>query len=275
MPLDLTMTRFEISQQKAFSLLQGENIYSGYFPFVRELLQNAIDSTKLQCYEDYKTSPKLRFESNQAEIKSPSIVNISRIINPIQYPIEISMQCGKLQESGEFEAVSIENIPGIERETERYGILFSIRDYRQGINSTSLRTISSVGTSYKKRKKLLREIPDWLRPTGEFGIGLQSVFLVSDRFYCDTYVRNGERYQVEFLTGANGEKGYINIEPKDPEEAPMAFGTKFNVFIGHDRKKVRNEFMDAWTDLIRLQMSMTIRKYSGILLRSQCRYYWT
>lgn len=246
-PLDLAMARFKISQQKAFSLLQGENIYSGYFPFVRELLQNAIDSTKLQCYEDYKTSPQLRFESNQTEIKSPSIVNISHIINPIQYPIEISMQCGKLQESGEFEEVSMENIPGIEGETEKYGIFFSIRDYGTGIDSESLRTISSVGTSYKRRKKLLREIPDWLRPTGEFGIGLQSVFLVSDRFYCDTYVRNGERYRVEFLTGANGEKGYINIEPRDPEKKPMAFGTKFEVFIGHDRKKVRNEFMDAWT----------------------------
>ena len=246
-PLDLAMARFEISQQKAFSLLQGENIYSGYFPFVRELLQNAIDSTKLQCYEDYKTSPQLRFERNQTENKSPSIVNISQIINPIQYPIEISMQCGKLQESGKFKTVSIENIPGKEGETEKYGILFSIRDYGTGIHSKSLRTISSVGTSYKKRKKLLREIPDWLRPTGEFGIGLQSVFLVSDRFYCDTYVRNGERYRIEFLTGANGEKGYINIEPRDPEKAPMAFGTKFDVFIGHDRKKVRNEFMDAWT----------------------------
>lgn len=146
------MARFEISQQKAFSLLQGENIYSGYFPFVRELLQNAIDSTKLQCYEDYKTSPQLRFERNQTENKSPSIVNISQIINPIQYPIEISMQCGKLQESGKFKAVSIENIPGKEGETEKYGILFSIRDYGTGIHSKSLRTISSVGTSYKKRK---------------------------------------------------------------------------------------------------------------------------
>lgn len=246
-PLDLAMARFKISQQKAFSLLQGENIYSGYFPFVRELLQNAIDSTKLQCYEDYKTSPRLRFESDQAEIKSPSIVNISHIINPIQYPIEISIQCGKLPESGEFEPVSIEDIPGIESETEKYGILFSIKDYGTGIDSGSLRTISSVGTSYKKRKKLLREIPDWLRPTGEFGIGLQSVFLVSDRFYCDTYVRNGERYRVEFLTGANGGRGYINIEPKDPKKEPMAFGTKFEVFIGHDRKKVRSEFMDVWT----------------------------
>ena len=246
-PLDLAMARFKISQQKAFSLLQGENIYSGYFPFVRELLQNAIDSTKLQCYEDYKTSPRLRFESNQEEIKSPSIINISHIINPIEYPIEISIQCGKLQESGQFEAISIESIPGKESETEKYGILFSIRDYGTGIDSSSLRIISSVGTSYKRRKKLLREIPDWLRPTGEFGIGLQSVFLVSDRFYCDTYVRNGERYRIEFLTGANGEKGYINIEPKDPQREPMAFGTKFEVFISHDRKKVRNECMDAWT----------------------------
>lgn len=244
-PLDFTMARFKISQQKAFSLLQGENIYSGYFPFVRELLQNAIDATKLQCYEDYKTSPQLRFESKQAEIQSPSIVNISHIINPIQYPIEISIQCGKLLESGEFEPVSIESILGIGSEIEKYGILFSIKDYGTGIDSKSLRAISAVGTSHKIRKKLLREMPDWLRPTGEFGIGLQSVFLESDRFYCDTYVRNGERYRVEFLTGENDEKGYINIEPKDPEKEPMAFGTKFDVFISHDRKKVRNEFMDA------------------------------
>lgn len=246
-PLDLAMARFKISQQKAFSLLQGENIYSGYFPFVRELLQNAIDSTKLQCYEDYKTSPQLRFESNQNGVKTPSIVNISHIINPIQYPIEISIKCGRLPESGEFEEMGIKKIPQKEEGKEKYGILFSIKDYGTGIDSKSLRTISSVGTSYKRRKKLLREIPDWLRPTGEFGIGLQSVFLVSDRFYCDTYVRNGERYRMEFLTGANGEKGYINIEPKDAEEEPMAFGTEFQVFIGHDRKKVRNECMDAWT----------------------------
>ncbi len=246
-PLDLAMARFKISQQKAFSILQGENIYSGYFPFVRELLQNAIDSTKIQCYEDYKTSPQLRFESNRDEIKSPSIVNISHIINPIQYPIEISIKCCKLPESGEFQVIGIKDIPQKESEKEKYGILFSIKDYGTGIDSKSLRTISSVGTSYKRRKKLLREIPDWLRPTGEFGIGLQSVFLVSDRFYCDTYVRNGERYRMEFLTGANGEKGYINIEPKDPETEPMAFGTEFQVFIEHDRKKVRNECMDAWT----------------------------
>lgn len=246
-PLDLVMAHFRISQQKAYSLLHSVNIYSGYFHFVRELLQNAIDSSKLQCYEDYKTSPKLRFADKQEKMKLPSITNITHIINPMQYPIEISIQSCKLSEFDEFKVIDIEDIPREESETEKYGILFSIRDYGTGIDSNSLRTISSVGTSYKSRKKLLREMPDWLRPTGEFGIGLQSVFLVSDRFYCDTYARNGERYRIEFLTVENGEKGYINIEPKDPQKEPMAFGTKFEVFIGHDRKKVRNECMDVWT----------------------------
>lgn len=245
-PLDLAMTRFRISQQKAFSLLQGENIYSGYFPFVRELLQNAIDSTKLQCYEDYKTSSKFRFENSKNGIEPPNINGISKIINPVEYPIEISIKCCRFTDD-DYKEIDIKDVPDNEEKGARYGILFSIKDYGTGIDTKTLRAISSVGTSYKERKKMLREIPDWLRPTGEFGIGLQSVFLVSDRFYCDTYVRNGERYRIEFLTGANGEKGYINVEPKDAVEEPMSYGTEFRVFISHDKKKVRSEFMDAWT----------------------------
>lgn len=246
-PLDLAMTRFQISSAKAFSLLQGENIYSGYFPFVRELLQNAIDSTKIQCYKEFMTSPKFRLRVKNGTVKVPSITNISDIINPVEYPIKIVMKCARQRQNGVCEEVDIAQLPEKEQDGESYGILFSIEDYGTGINSDSIRTISHVGSSYKDRRKLLREMPDWLRPTGEFGIGLQSVFLVSDRFYCDTYVRNGERYSIEFLTGANGEKGYINVEPRNPEEYPMAYGTKFEVFISHEKKKQRNDFMDAWS----------------------------
>ena len=251
-PWDLASSRFQISQQKAFSFLQGENIYSGYFPFVRELLQNAIDSTKLQCYKDYKTSSKFRFEENQASLSNPGITNISKIVNPVEYPIEISISCCKLDENDDYREISLEDlplndIPETEKEKEKYGIRFSIKDYGTGISAETLRNISDVGTSYKRRKKLLREIPDWLRPTGEFGIGLQSVFLVSDNFFCETYVRNGERFKIEFLTGANGKNGYINVEPKDPEENPMAYGTEFQVFISHEKKKDRRDYMDAWT----------------------------
>lgn len=243
-PVELSMMRFQISQRKAFSLLQGKNIYSGAFPFVRELIQNAIDSTKIQCYQDYITSSKFRY--TKEDIKKPSITNISDIINPVEYPIEIEICCAKENALNEWSKVKFDEIPSVCAESEKFGILFSVRDYGTGIDRETLTAISDVGTSYQKRKKLVRSMPDWLRPTGEFGIGLQSVFLITDKFYCETYVRNGERYKIEFRTGANGEKGYINVEPKGADSEDMAYGTEFQLFISHDKKKFRDEFLEAW-----------------------------
>lgn len=245
-PLDLIMTRFRISQQKAFSLLHGESIRSGGFLFVRELLQNAIDSTKMQCYEDYKKR-SLRFKGCQEDNTSLSIINISQIINPLQYPIEISIKCCKLKKSDEWEDINIEDIPEKENGKERYGILFSIKDYGIGIDTDTLREISTVGTNYKRLKKLIREMPNWLRPTGEFGIGLQSVFLVNDKFFCETFSKSGEHYRIEFLTETSGERRYINIEPQNVEGQIMQCGTIFQVFISYDKKRESKKFSDIWT----------------------------
>lgn len=245
-PLDLAMMRFQISEKKAFSLLQGENIYSGYFPFVRELVQNAIDTTKIQCYQDYLTSSKRRYKtiSNTDEILS--IADFLSIINPLEYPIELEIKCAREEASGEWILTDFDKLPEEDDESGNYGIIFTIRDYGTGIDRETLRAISNVGTSYKKRKKLIKKMPNWLRPTGEFGIGLQSVFLVNDKFYCETYVRSGERYKIEFRTGATGEKGYINVEPKNPEKESMAYGTEFQIFINHNKKRVRDAITDAW-----------------------------
>lgn len=245
-PTDLAMMRFRISQRKAFSLLQGENIYSGRFPFVRELLQNAIDSTKIQCWSDYISSSKFRYKKAQEEHALPSILKVAQIVNPIEYPIEIEIGCGKQNDENEWTEVEFESIKSKDGKNEEYGILFKIRDYGTGISTEVLRDLAEVGTSYKKRKKKIRNIPEWLRPTGEFGIGLQSVFLVSDIFSCDTYTRSGERYRIEFRTGANGEHGYINVEPKDTETDKIPFGTEFRVFVSHKKKKERDEFIEAW-----------------------------
>ena len=241
-PQDLAMMKFQISQSKAFSLLQGENIYSGRFPFVRELLQNAIDSTKIQCWEDYIGSSKFRYTVE----KEKSILQVAKIINPVEYPIEVEIKAGKRSDKGIWTEVDYDKIPSEDGMDDEYGILFSIRDYGTGIGTQTLRDIANVGTSYKNRKKILRDIPEWLRPTGEFGIGLQSVFLVTDSFYCDTYTRHGERYRIEFRTGATGEYGYINAEPLSQEENAMPFGTVFSVFISHKKKKYKDEFLEAW-----------------------------
>ena len=52
---DLVEAQFEIAQEKAFELLIGNNIYTDqHFVFLRELLQNAVDATKIQYYREYK-----------------------------------------------------------------------------------------------------------------------------------------------------------------------------------------------------------------------------
>lgn len=245
-PADLAMMKFQISQRKAFSILQGENIYSGRFPFVRELLQNAIDSTKIQCWTDYISSSKFRYKKSRENNCLPSIMDVAQIVNPIEYPIEIEILCGKKNEKNEWIELDFSEMNNCEEEKEKYGILFCIKDYGTGISTEVLRDIAEVGTSYKKRRRKIRNIPEWLRPTGEFGIGLQSVFLVSDSFTCETYTRKGERYRIEFRSGANGEHGYINVEPKDNEEEPIPFGTEFMVFIAHDKKLKKDDFIEAW-----------------------------
>ena len=247
-PWDLAICRFRISQQKAFEFLQGRNIYPGCFPFVRELLQNAIDSSKLQCYDDYKSSAQYRFKGNHGDWGRLKIKQFSESVNQADYPIEITISCCRMDRSGDYEKVSFNEIPDTESESEKYGILFSIKDYGTGINTDTIRKISDVGTSYKGKKKLLREMPDWLRPTGEFGIGLQSVFLVNDVFCCETYARTGERYKIEFQTAANGRNGYINVEPVDPAQKPMEYGTEFQVFVSHDKKMNRQDCMSSWVE---------------------------
>ncbi len=44
--------RFEISQEKAFQIIEGTNIYNDPFIFVRELIQNAMDASKFQFWRD-------------------------------------------------------------------------------------------------------------------------------------------------------------------------------------------------------------------------------
>ena len=55
-------------------------------------------------------------------------------------------------------------------------------------------------------------MPPWLRPTGHFGVGLQSLFLVCNSFKCITKTRSGECYDMTFHSRMN-QDGYINVVP--------------------------------------------------------------
>lgn len=100
-------------------------------------------------------------------------------------------------------------------------VCFQICDLGTGINEDSLKNISNVCVSYKNRKKDKEEylqMPRWLRPTGGFGIGIQSVFTVTD--------------VLQIISKAENEKFGKNIEI-----VPMKYGGYISVNIDKIRKE--------------------------------------
>lgn len=247
-PEELVTTQFQISQRKAFSLLEGANVYSGRYVFLREFLQNAVDATKMQYWNEccgtkgYYDNPKMWKKATPYELnKKVSIDN---------FPIEIEMEIQKKDKKGNITPVSEEDIKLLDdnRNTYSYGVNVRIKDFGTGIDKDRILSISNVGRSRKHEKELIESMPEWLRPTAEFGVGLQSAFLLTGSFKCNTYTRTGQKYEITFgSVSASRYEGYINVKPLEYSESKAAtFGTCFEVFVPCDKKFLHQDCFEAW-----------------------------
>lgn len=156
--------RFEISQEKAFQIIEGTNIYEDRFTFVRELIQNAMDASKIQLWRDLISG------NYNAWMGGSLPANIQ------PYDLEDKIyQCYPIK-------IDLETLPDNR-------IQLKITDRGTGISVATFKRMCCVGTSNSGTKHIQEEIqsmPNWLRPTAGFGIGLQSIFLVADQFEIDT-----------------------------------------------------------------------------------------
>ncbi len=205
---ELAKLRFEISQERAFELVQGSNIYENENSFIRELIQNAMDSSKIQFWQDVKGGC---FSYDEIMAKEewgnygfqPYHIKNTKIFE--RYSIEINL-----------EPLSCNNIRII------------VRDSGIGFDEFSLREMSCVGNSYRigTKKEYIKDMPQWLKPTGCFGIGLQSLFLVCDEFSCRTRSRRtGISYEIKFHSRSSG--GYLDVI--DLGENHAKYGAEFTV----------------------------------------------
>ncbi len=183
---ELAGSRFEISQEKAFQIIEGSNIYKDRFVFVREILQNAMDASKLQLWRDLKAGiyrawlPTSDFSKLQPYDLKPEIYN--------SYPIQVRL------------CTTPDGMTQIE-----------VEDCGTGISVDGFRNMCRVGTSNSNSSQIqddLREMPNWLRPTAGFGVGLQSIFLVTDQFEIDTSTGT-ESFHATLQTYRTG--GYLQL----------------------------------------------------------------
>ncbi len=254
-PIELVKAQFNISQVRAFRLLEGANVYGGNFVFIREVIQNAIDASKLQCWEDYIYRSKMKerkiLQDNLDETVeyglNASEKEILSEIDVWEYPIELYFQIGAQirDENEEIKFISKEKLTKEQEKDARYGVQFLVRDHGTGISKEDLIKISNVGSSYEEKKHFIDKMPDWLKPTGQFGIGLQSIFLIADSMTARTYTRSGEKYEITFNKVSNGSGGYINVKPLLSDDY-VTFGTTFEIFLDNSYKMPHADCWEAW-----------------------------
>lgn len=227
-------------------MLQGSHIYNSHFTFLRELIQNACDAVKLQYWEDYSAS----IYTGNVCSANPQEANASIALS--KYPIYIYLSVKKLSSGFEPELSDItgEDLKNIKqlKETHKFGVLLEVQDFGIGISKNDIKEIAKVGTSHARQKTAIQKMPSWLRPTGHFGVGLQSLFLVCNNFKCITKTRSGECYDMTFHSRMN-QDGYINVIPHpgvDSKGNTIPYGSRFSVFIEETFKESHETNMDGW-----------------------------
>lgn len=188
--------KFSISQGRAVELLQGANIYRSKFVFLREIIQNAVDASLVQLWKKYK---QLGEATSIVENNFPE-----RLVGEFDISLKIKDVCGQVQ--------------------------IELRDKGTGISLEDILSISKVGN--KRKHEILNRIPEWLKPAGAFGLGLQSIFMVANEFEIITKTENEKAKKIRFESTTSG-KGYIDIEDYNK---PFERGSC--IFIKIDNEKV-------------------------------------
>lgn len=191
---------FELNKEMVFGLLRGTGLYSSKSDSIREILQNAVDSTIIAIWDRYKDL-------------IPTLDPLSDRLHVIysEYPISVSfVQCEKNDDT--FKLV--------------------VKDSGVGISKNDLEHMLTIGGSRKNSKsKMIRKMPNWFKPSGNFGIGLQSINMLSESFTVTTKSRlTHEAFKLTFNMKAGSS---IVIEVMSPEE--VDYGAVFSVDIRVDK----------------------------------------
>ena len=193
---------FSVDAGKAMELLQGNNLYDSKFVCIRELLQNAVDATLLKTWLTRK---------NDASIwASPDNQEVADLF--IGAPVIVELKESNCEQNSTSEK-SIWTV--------------TIRDSGTGISRDDLEYMLRVGGSQRniKRQCEINNMPEWMKPSGTFGIGLQSVFMLCNEVSLLTKsLFTNEVFDITMYSPTGPEEGLVVLR-KLPGDVSIPYGT--------------------------------------------------
>ncbi len=203
---ELMNLRFTISNKKVFEMFEGSAIYEkAEFVFIREMVQNALDASKIQMWKYIQQGlyDHLLKKNNKLNPNSTH----EEIIESIKFPPDIPEEI--------FQDFQVELKIDWASSDEKV-LKFEVIDKGTGISEKDLiRMTNKVGESRSGDFDYIHfrnSMPYWLQPTGAFGIGLQSIFLLTPWFLIQTKSDNENGYEIIFQSAKRGEYSKITAE---------------------------------------------------------------
>lgn len=162
---------------------------------MRELLQNAVDATHLRAFVEHPDNKNYR-------------MFFERLKN---YPISVSIEERRIDDDHSECSIKIE-------------------DQGLGMSKEDLKYLFNTGSSYMNRskRKIVEQMDDFMRPSGIFGIGFQSVFLIADEVVLRTRkLNNDDTFIVEMKNPIGAGKGAILMKTLKNDDTHVGTTVEF------------------------------------------------
>lgn len=182
---------FSVDSEKALILLQGAGLYNKKEQCIRELLQNSEDATLIKLWLEYG-------DDNNPWEEPQNFVDDERI-NESYIEVRITKQ---------EELSSADQI--------KWSMEIIDQGYGMSLNDLKYLVVTGSSAKNESKRNIIRKMPEWLKPSGFFGIGFQSVFALTSSVTLETKsYQTEEALQVDLSSPKSKRKGAILIKRID------------------------------------------------------------
>lgn len=176
---------FTIETTKAMQLFQGAGIYQQKASCIKELLQNAVDASNISLYLE-------------GQVAGFSIATPQKLYQASgTRPITITLAKEKTVAGYVYWRIAIE-------------------DKGVGMSKEDIKYLMQTGSRNDEKQKIVDKMPEIAKPSGSFGIGFQSVFLITDEVKIESWKQNTNSHIVATLYNPTGpKKGRVVMKSDD------------------------------------------------------------